>query len=135
MLLSKDIIMLVIGWLFGVTGILLQSFLTQRQAKKQSLIETRRAVYAKLLSATISEFIYPEIYSGNIMSEDDRKQYNERLLNWRSNRKTIKGLAAEALLLTENLELRKKLTTFISSNDPHERLRDEEQLMRNEIGL
>lgn len=134
--MNKDIIL---GWLLGTAssllGILLQYFLTHRQTKIQSLIEARRVVYAKLVSATMSEWKYPGEPSREALSEDRINKFNEHLNEWRRNRKAIKSLAAEALLLAQNSDLRQKLKEFISSSDPEKRLVEIEELLRREIEI
>jgi biopolymer transport protein ExbB/TolQ len=134
---NMELITLITGASISIFSIFLGSFLSRRQAKDQFLMETKRTVYAKVLSAAISEDKYPPDILGTAEAYFEEKvtEYNRRLLEWRKNRKVIKGLAAEALLVTQGEVLRNKLSDFISSNDPDKNLQGLEGLMRKEIGI
>lgn len=135
---NMEIKILIVGWSLGIISTLggtwLQAYLTRKQSRGQTLMETRLSTYAKLLSVTKSEERYPpNARSGMIKEEVDA--YNTKVNEWRRNRKIIKGIATEAFLLSANPALQDKLSKFISSNDPDFRIMDMENLMRNEIGI
>lgn len=128
--MNRDIIF---GWLLGTVGTVLQYFLTRRQTRIRSLVDMRRVTYAKLVSVSMSEWKYPGTPSREAFSEDQYNKFNEHLNEWHRNRKMIKSVAAEALLLTQNFDLQHKLKEFISSPDPEKRLVGIEELLRKEI--
>lgn len=124
--------------LIPLLGVWLGSYLTKNQIRNQSLIDTRRATYAKLLAVVMSEESYPEIYgSADSYIPEKVEKYNEKLGEWRKNRKFIKGLATECLLITTNQKLFSKFSDFISSQDPEKNLRDIKtiELMKEEINF
>jgi len=97
--------------------------------KTQSLMEARRMVYAKLLSTVEEEESYPRV----LLFGEETEHFNVRLREWRRNRKKIKGLAAEAMLLVEDSGLKAKLLQFITTQNPEERLRGIVEIMRSEL--
>lgn len=83
-----------------------------------------------------SEESYPEIHgTADAYNETKVAEYNKKLGDWRKNRLLIKGIATEALLITNNKELSKMLNDFIYSKNPDNSLLNErvQDLMRNEI--
>ena len=118
---------------FSLVGVWLGASLYRSHTKHQFLMETRRMIYAKLLSGVMSEENYPNNPSDR--SEENILEYNRQLKEWRRNRRALKGLAAEALLITENGALREKLSEFISSHNPDSHLVGVEEIMRKEIGI
>ena len=129
---------LIITGAFSLFGVWVGSSLSRRQARHQFLMEARRTVYARLLSAITSEDNYPrDIYgAADAYSEEKVAEYNRKVDEWRKNRRKIKGLATEALLVTQSESLSNKLSEFISSRDPdNSSLRGVQDLMRKEIGI
>ena len=129
----------IITGIFSLAGVWLGYFLSRRQIKDQFLMETRRTIYAKLLSAAMSEAEYPRepelSREDSMVMKQKITEYNSELGEWRRNRKMLKGLSQEALLITQGKPLRDKLFEFISSYNPDNRLDGIEELMRNEIGI
>lgn len=80
-----------------------------------------------------------ERYPGDFFPRDpynlteERKEYNLKVVQWRKNRREIKGLASEALLLSSNSKLREKLLNFMQNDNPEFKLTDIEKLMKEEI--
>ncbi|MEK7552287.1 MAG: hypothetical protein AAB534_02610 [Patescibacteria group bacterium] len=133
-----EIKILIIGWILGIVSTLgatwLQAYLTRKQSRSQTLMETRLSTYAKLLSVAKSEERYPpNARAGMTTVEVDA--YNAKVSEWRRNRKAMKGIATEAFLLAGNSDLQEKLSEFISSDNPDFRITDVEILMRTEIGI
>lgn len=131
------LIQTIITGILPLLGVWLGSFLSKRQAKYQFLIETRRTVFSRLLSSVISEENYPREIAGTTAAYDEKKveEYNNQVNEWRRNRKLLKGLASEALLVTENVIFQNKLSEFVSSHNPDTRLSGLEELMRKEIEI
>lgn len=124
--------------LFTLLGVILGSYISYKLSRNQSILEAKRIIYAKLLSNMASEESYPEI-RGTVDTYNETKveEYNKKLSNWRKNRLLIKGIATEALFVTNNKELSNILNDFIYSKNPDnsllsERVRD---LMRKEIEM
>ena len=136
---NMEIKILIIGWTLGIVSSLgvtwLQAYLTRKQSRGQTLMETRLSTYAKLLSAAKSEERYPSIGRANIITAIGIDAYNAKVNGWRKNRKAIKGIATEAFLLAGNHDLQKKLSEFISTDNPDSRITDVDTLMRTEIGI
>ncbi|MDO8590503.1 MAG: hypothetical protein Q7R65_00825 [bacterium] len=126
------------GWFLGIISSLgttwLQSFLTKKQIKNQTLMEIRLAVYAELLAVAKSEERHPADPRAGITPEEVLK-YNERVQKWRTERKAVKATASKALLLAKSSELRRRLSEFISSSDPDHTIVGIEEIMREEIGI
>lgn len=129
----------IVGAVLALGGTLLQSYLGHRQARDRILLESRKAVYSRLLFAVVSEDAYPPDFVPlgvfNINSQDEVAMYNEKVNVWRKGRKNLKAVASEVLLLTENSELRRILKEFIRSNDPDHKPVGIESLMREELGI
>lgn len=129
--------LLLIGWSLGIIGTLgatlLQAYITKKQIHGQKLTEVRLSVYGRLLATSKSEERYPNEPRGQV-TQREVDTYNARLREWREKRRSLKAIAAEALLLAGNITLRTRLSDFISSSNPDLRL-DIEDLMREEIGI
>jgi hypothetical protein len=121
--------------LFGATialaGVFLQSILAYKFSIKQSLLDAKRVIFSRLLSAVESEDSCPN-FNPNIHKVED---FNRKIDLWRENRRKIKGIAAEALLVSENEELKTLLRDLIKNFDPERKFKDVEDLMRKEIQL
>ena len=130
--MDTNLIAAIAGALIALGGVLLQSLLSYRFSKNQSLIEARRIIYARLLSAAMSEDLHP-IFP--IAIDVDRDKFNQKLIAWRLNRKNLKSIAVEALFVSNNVELKTKLKKFVENDNPDFRLSNLEELMRKEISL
>ena len=132
-----ELFLVILTGLFSLGGVWLGSWLSKRRVKTQSLMETKISSYGRLLSAIRSEGNYPHDIAGSVDSYHVEKvaEYNRKVEEWRRSRNAIKGLVAEAFLITQNKKLRDKLSTFISSRDPDNILNRIEDLMREEIEI
>ena len=119
----------------SLATLFVQAYLTKKQVYRQTLFQTKITTYARLVSATKSESRYPDGFRhiNPLMQEKEADEYNDRIIRWRENRRIIKGIASEALILTENSELRKKLNEFILNDNPELRLSNIDELIRFEI--
>ena len=133
-----EIIILIIGWSLGFISTfiftLVQAYLTRKQDQGKILMETRFSTYARLLFSVKSEERCPQGSHAGVTSEES-DLYNSKVEEWRKNRRVIKGIATEAFLLSSGSDLKKRLSEFISSDNPDFRVTDVESLMRNEIGI
>lgn len=131
----------IVGALIALGGVVLQSWLTNKSKKNQSLLEARRVTYAKLLSASISEESYPIFTPDPInqyketANEDAVQKFNEKMTVWRTNRRNLKGFAAEALLISDDNKLKDELRKFINNADPDYTLKHLENDLRKDISI
>jgi hypothetical protein len=130
-----QLVLIIVGWLLGIISSTIQSILSKDQLQKQTIMEVRLSTYSRLLSAVISEERYPPIASAGMVEQYDVDAFNSRMNEWRKNRKQIKAIATEVLLLTNSPQLKIKLKEFISNDNPDFRIQDIEELMKDEIGI